>query len=312
MITEIIDGIHIGDESDISALQKYKSWVTIDARHIISAGHKPEKNLEGCRMLASTIHTLKLLGKKIVVYCDAGIERSPLVVMYYLMVSKGWNFDYSYNFVKGRRNCVGDRFRWIKSALSEKPESIDYYLSLSSWGFPLDMFAVGTTDDSDSFKNIDLEHEVEIPVAPHVGAFGVKRSHDRHRGIDLYAPPGTEVYAVEDGKIVDIRPWTGPKANCDWWLDTDAVLVEGKSGLVVYGEIEVIIGEVEVGMSIEKGDVVGRVKRVLRNDKGRPTSMLHLELRELGFLRNISKDWDNEVPDGIKDPTDKLRGAMYD
>ena len=173
------------------------------------------------------------------------------------------------------------------------------------WRWPLEARPIGITDESDSFKKIDMATEVEIPVEPHVGGFGVKRKHDRHRGVDLYAPVGAKVFVVEKGKVVDIRPWTGAKANCDWWLDTDAVLIEGESGLVVYGEIEVEEG-VEVGMDVREGKLLGRVKCVLKRDKGRPMSMLHIELRKPGFLRNIDKDWDDEIPDGIKDPTSFL------
>jgi murein DD-endopeptidase MepM/ murein hydrolase activator NlpD len=145
---------------------------------------------------------------------------------------------------------------------------------------------------------------------PHVGSFGVKRRFDKHRGIDLYAPVGTEVYAVEDGIVKDIRPWTGKDANCDWWLDTDAVAVEGKSGLAVYGEIE-IDKKIKLNKKIKAGQLIGTVKRVLKNDKGRPTSMLHFELRDYGFYKNIAKNWDSDIPEGIKDPTPFLKRSIF-
>ena len=174
------------------------------------------------------------------------------------------------------------------------------------WNFPLQQMTIlGKTNDSYSYLHIDLNNEVEIPVNPHVGSFGIKRRYDRHRGIDLYAPEGTIVSSVEDGIVKDIRPWTGKNANCDWWLDTDAIAIEGKSGLVVYGEIEVD-ENIKLDDKILKGQHLGKVKRVLRNDKGRPTSMLHMELRDYGFYRNIAKNWDSDVPKGIKDPTPYL------
>lgn len=89
----------------------------------------------------------------------------------------------------------------------------------------------------------------------------------------------------------------------DWWLDTQAVLVEGASGTVVYGEIRT---DLRVGDEVEAGDRIGEVVRVLKTDKGRPTSMLHLELREKGSVA-----WDGWYdgtgkPKTLKDPTQYL------
>lgn len=98
-----------------------------------------------------------------------------------------------------------------------------------------------------------------------------------------------------------------------WWLDTWAVIVEGASGNVIYGEIEPCVKE---GQVLKAGENLGEVIRVLAKDKGRPTSMLHLELRERGVV-----NWDGWYPEtgkpkGIKDPTPYLlrtvRKAVFD
>jgi len=181
------------------------------------------------------------------------------------------------------------------------------------WDFPFKgIKPVGITNDSYSYMHIDTDVEVELPILPHVGAYGVRRRYDMHRGVDLYVPKGVNVYAVEDGVVKDIRPWTGTKANCDWWADTDAISVEGRSGLVVYGEI-MINPDLKLDDEIKAGDFIGYVVPVLKKDKGRPMSMLHLELRETGFYRNIDKTWNHNgdptnpgVPRGSKDPTPYL------
>ena len=177
------------------------------------------------------------------------------------------------------------------------------------WPFKSDIKLIGTSNDSYSYMHIDITNEVEIPIHPHVGAFGIKRRYDKHRGVDLYVPDGTQVFAVEDGEVMDIRHWTGVKANCDWWFDTESVAIEGVSGLVVYGEI-IPDKKIHIGMKIVAGDLIGCVKRVLKKDKGRPTSMLHLELRKPGFFRNIDKNWDENLPNGIKDPTPYLKKLL--
>jgi len=188
------------------------------------------------------------------------------------------------------------------------------------WKWPLQQDPIGSSNDSYSYLHINTIQEVEVPIHPHVGAFGARRRHDIHRGVDLYAPVGTVVTAVEDGIIQMVRPWTGKVADCDWWENTWAVLVKGSSGLVVYGEIQPI-PEIEdyfkmhetAVMPISKGEPLGIVLKVLKKDKGRPTSMLHLELRKPGYFKNIDKSWeDGKIPEGILDPTPfLLRSIKY-
>lgn len=176
---------------------------------------------------------------------------------------------------------------------------------MTKWIFPLDRELVGPTSDSESFKNIDITAQVEVPVHPHVGSFGVERRYDVHKGVDLYADVGTEVYAVEDGIVCLIRPFTGKKAGCDWWLDTEAVNIAGQTGVVVYGEIEVD-KSLFLGKEVKAGDRIGYVKRVLRKDKGRPTSMLHLSLHKHGVQSNGVWEKGEPQPEGLLDPTSWL------
>lgn len=145
-----------------------------------------------------------------------------------------------------------------------------------------------------------------LPLAPHPGSFGFKRTHHTHEGVDLYCEEGTPVSAVEDGRVVSVLPFTGEIAGLPWWLDTYVVLVEGLSGVVAYGEIH---PTVEVGASLTAGDVLGHVQRVLRNDKGRPMSMLHLELHETGT--RTCPEWTEALgrPFSLRDPTPLLRQA---
>jgi len=176
---------------------------------------------------------------------------------------------------------------------------IDY----SDWTFPIPNKVVGITCDSDSFKKIDISKEVEIPIIPHVGSFGAERKFDVHKGIDLYANIGTPVYCVEDGIVSMIRPFTGEKAGCDWWLDTDAINIVGQSGVIVYGEIEVN-KDLKIGDEVKKGQMLGFVLRVLKNDKGRPMSMLHFAMHPHG-IQSSKSEWKIglEKPFNLIDPT---------
>ena len=173
---------------------------------------------------------------------------------------------------------------------------------IKKWLFPLKKQVIGVTSDLDSFKYIDISKQVEIPIKPHVGAFGIERRHDTQKGVDLYSDIDAPVYAVEDGIVCLIRPFTGKDAGCDWWLDTQALNVAGESGIVVYGEIEVS-KELFMGKEIKQGDVVGVVKRVLKHDKGRPTSMLHIALHNHGIQSNGLWEKGTPQPKGLIDPT---------
>lgn len=138
---------------------------------------------------------------------------------------------------------------------------------------------------------------------PH-GRFGAIRKHDVHLGVDLYAPVGHPVVAVEAGEVVAVVDFTGPLAGCPWWHGTRAVMVEGASGVFLYGEV---MEFVFVGDQVAEGDIVGHVKRVLRRDKGLPTSMLHLELYKSGTRTCCElQERDVPYPSNILDPTPSL------
>ena len=191
-----------------------------------------------------------------------------------------------------------------------KPKDIvdgitDIINPLPLWLFPLDLPKKGTTIDSFSFLDYDWRKEVEINLFPHVGSFGVRRRHDVHKGIDLYAEVGSKVSAVEPGEIVEICWFTGEPIGMPWWEDTKAVYVKGESGIVVYGEIEPN-SELKIGDKIDVGDYIGNVKRVLKKDNHRPLSMLHLELHHPLHIHTPQWEIGQTKPEGIFDPTPYL------
>jgi 3-polyprenyl-4-hydroxybenzoate decarboxylase len=174
------------------------------------------------------------------------------------------------------------------------------------WSFPLDCKnVVGVTNDSYSFLDYDWHHQIEIPIGSHVGAFGVRRRHDIHKGIDLYAKVGEPVFTVEDGRIVEICPFTGEVAGFPWWENTWGIYIEGKSGIVVYGEIRPN-SYYKVGDLVHKNSNIGSVLRVLKKDNGRPLSMLHLELHEKNHIHTGQWEIGKPKPTGILDPTKYL------
>jgi phosphopantothenoylcysteine decarboxylase len=170
-----------------------------------------------------------------------------------------------------------------------------------------------------------------IPVSAHPGAFKAQRKLNVHGGVDLYCEDGTEVYACEDGRIVGHGTFTGASIGMPWWNETDYLLIEGRSGVICYGEINIedfdriklmnlilYRGKVAThnyynNMYIKKGQLIGKVKRVLPEGKERPDiqghscSMLHLELYPHG--RYVPSDGENDLKMLI-DPTPFLINAI--
>jgi murein DD-endopeptidase MepM/ murein hydrolase activator NlpD len=146
----------------------------------------------------------------------------------------------------------------------------------------------------------------------HRGAFGAIRTYDIHTGVDLYCEHDTDVFAVEDGVVVNIETFTGPNAESPWWLPTQSMLVEGNSGVVLYGEIKVKPGRCmrqyfkQIGDKIYAGETIGNTRTIIRHDKGRPMCMLHFELYKPG---TIDSEWwvlNTPQPENLLDPTPKL------
>lgn len=170
------------------------------------------------------------------------------------------------------------------------------------WKNPLP-FNLVASSNSLSFKVLP-QGVTALPLEPHPGAFGVVRKHHRHEGVDLYAPEGTVVSAVEAGKVVAVLDFTGEKAGSPWWRDTQAVMVEGASGVVLYGEIST---DLKVGDLVKAGDPIGHIVPVLLQDKGRPMCMLHLELYGTGARDAVEwKVEQSNPPQGLCDPTPHL------
>lgn len=176
--------------------------------------------------------------------------------------------------------------------------------SEDTYYFPLHKKIKKSYDSSTSML-LNLHIETEIPLGSHVGAFGVTRKNHVHEGVDLYCMPGDEVYSMEEGYVTLIENFTGPLADSPWWENTRAVHIEGQSGVIVYGEI-LEDPSIFTGKKIKRGDKLGIVKTVLKKDKGRPMTMLHLENYMAGSRESVTWNVGAEQPISLKDPTPLL------
>lgn len=141
-----------------------------------------------------------------------------------------------------------------------------------------------------------INKNIIISEIPTQGRFGGIRKYDTHTGVDLYCDDREPVYAMESGVVVNVVDFTGSNAASPWWEDTVAVLIEGHSGVILYGEL--YSGKISIGDAVIEGEFIGQVKRVLRNDKGLPMTMLHIELYDLGY-RGSGEWWITDRPDKL-------------
>lgn len=132
-------------------------------------------------------------------------------------------------------------------------------------------------------------HPRRLPEPGGRGSFWEDRGDRRHAGIDLYAPAGSPVAAIEDGTVLDVTVFTSPEV-LPYWNTTYSILIRNHDGTVLrYAEL----GEVFVrpGQAVCAGDVIAAVGLVLAVDRiddaspdyirrlktARVDSMLHLE-----------------------------------
>lgn len=177
--------------------------------------------------------------------------------------------------------------------------------------FPINKEAITYNDSAKEFLP-DYKNNTEIPIGMHPGSFAVKRKNHIHEGIDLYCENGEEVYAIESGVIVNIAHFTGEFIASPWWNNTKCIMVEGKTGVFNYGELNPL-ETLKVGDSVHEGQLIGHITPVLKKDKGRPMNMLHLELYKHG-TKNHLLSWDLHMdkPDNLIDPTPILIDILND
>lgn len=157
----------------------------------------------------------------------------------------------------------------------------------------------------------DYSSLAEIPMGIHPGSFGISRKNHIHEGVDIYCNDGDCVVSMEDGVILSITEFTGKSVGSSWWNDTYAIMVKYKDFTINYGEV-IPVNNLKVGQYVQEGDLIGHVREVLKKNKGRPMSMLHIEMyhNDIGekeVLKPI-KEWslDMEKPTFLKNPTNYL------
>lgn len=156
---------------------------------------------------------------------------------------------------------------------------------------------------------LPINCKIQLPKKTQPGSFGFVRKHDIHTGVDLYCNFREPAYAIEDGYIINRGHFTGYDES-PWWNNTDFLLIQGKSGCILYGEIELAAWHVRgaVGDYVTAGSLLGYVIPVLKKDKGLPMNMLHIELYDRSYT-GCGEVWklNESQPIPLKDITPLLK-----
>jgi murein DD-endopeptidase MepM/ murein hydrolase activator NlpD len=161
-----------------------------------------------------------------------------------------------------------------------------------------------------------------VPVSGQPGSFWENRGDRRHAGVDIYAPAGSPILAIDDGHVQSIRPFTSPNSQ-PYWHSTLEMLIYTVDGVYQrYAELDKVF--VEQGEVVRAGIKIGQVGSVL-NPHGvsesspkyiqelartKKFSMLHFEMFTDILLMDHCYSGGNffldDIPKGLVDPSHLL------
>lgn len=143
MVTKILDHLYLGDWNDaqkfdgtiicvmqdiLSVEPKHAYWIPIirttggeiDYDKLIDDQDLEVTALPHQLMIAGVLINMGMDEGDVLVHCMAGIERSPLTIVYYLKNYKGYTWDDAYKFVQDKRPEVANRLSWLNMTYDER------------------------------------------------------------------------------------------------------------------------------------------------------------------------------------------------
>jgi protein-tyrosine phosphatase len=115
--SEIIENLFVGDLQDA---QRFDGMIINVLPDLLEgepahAIHMPflAKGLETLESTADLIDDGLARGMRVLVHCEEGCERAPLVVAWFLKSRRAMSLDEAYRLLKSRRPIVEDRRHWL-------------------------------------------------------------------------------------------------------------------------------------------------------------------------------------------------------
>ena len=150
------------------------------------------------------------------------------------------------------------------------------------------------------------------------GGFWEDRKDRFHCGHDIYTPEGSDVFAVQNGEVLEIGISTSPEF-INYWNITQYIVIKLKEELLcIYAELGEVF--VNAGDIVKTGDLIGKVGLVINRNRvnsdspdyikkiveDNHNSMLHFELCKTSLLKHhnyLGGNWfGKEKPDSLLDP----------
>ncbi|XP_017769908.1 PREDICTED: dual specificity protein phosphatase 10-like [Nicrophorus vespilloides] len=130
-VSQILPYLYLGNARDASDLQLLKS---LDITHVLNVSSRRSEN-EGCDGIIwkrfsvfddadqdltqyfdesfEFIEEAKEMGQRVLVHCQAGVSRSPTIIIAYLMIRNGTRMTDAFAFVKNLRPIVCPNFSFM-------------------------------------------------------------------------------------------------------------------------------------------------------------------------------------------------------
>lgn len=122
MADEIINRLWVGNLDDVIDQDVYKREFerVINVLNLIEPDDKGYVDADVLDALAVIINKALESGERVLVHCGAGIERSPLTIVYYLWKFKQYTLNQAYELIQEKRQIVQNRSHWIRVDIQYK------------------------------------------------------------------------------------------------------------------------------------------------------------------------------------------------
>lgn len=115
--SEVIPNLFVGDLQDA---QRFEGVIVNVLPDLIEgepahAIHMPflADGIDSMERTAALINDALARGNRVLVHCEEGCERAPLVIAWFLKTRRAMTLDAAYALLKSRRPMVEDRRRWL-------------------------------------------------------------------------------------------------------------------------------------------------------------------------------------------------------
>ena len=110
-----IKDVYLSGLADVELLDgaDLKEFQPIDVRGLIDRNYSRVDNIYGCLKVAQEIEDALRRGKNPLVFCDGGLERSPLAIAVWLSWMHNITLEFAYDLIKENKQDIFRRNEWV-------------------------------------------------------------------------------------------------------------------------------------------------------------------------------------------------------